>query len=327
MIKEILQKQQNLLFHFFENLDAERAESFLRECISCTGVLFFSGIGKSGIIAEKIATTLISTGTRAFFISPTNLLHGDLGMISERDICIFLSKSGETEEILSLIPFLRQRKTRLLSIVSNANSRLSKLSDHAMYLPVLEELCSFNLVPTISTTVQLLFGDLLAVALMQSKQFSLDEYALNHPSGLIGKTLALRVDDLMLKGDQIPLCFPDDLLLSQLVELSNKKSGCLLVTDDKRNLVGIFTDGDLRRSLQKYGADSLQKKLGELMTKNPISIPEGTLAMEALKAMQKNMNRWVQVAPVLKNNEVVGLIRMHDIVQSGLYPKDSKFVG
>lgn len=318
MLQELFNEERRYLNHFFDKIDKERAEAFLQTCLKCEGLIVLTGVGKSGIIAEKIATTLISTGTKALFLPPTNFLHGDLGIVTEKDLLILMSKSGETEELLSLIPFARRKKARLLSIVSNPNSRLFRECDLSISLPVERELCPFDLAPTTSTAVQLLFGDALAVAMMRAKQFSLDEYASNHPSGSIGKKITLKVEDIMMQGEALPLCSPEDRLVDVLVELSNKKCGCLVVVDEKKELKGIFTDGDLRRALQNHGPSVLEKQMGLLMTSSAIHIPQNILAWEAMQVMQKDPKRWVMVVPVLDDKKVIGLVRMHDIVQAGL---------
>ena len=188
----------------------------------------------------------------------------------------------------------------------------------AINLPFQNELCPFDLAPTTSTTVQLLFGDLLAIALMRTKGFNLDAYAQNHPLGSIGKKVSVTVDELMHKGDQIPLAKPQDRLIDVLVELSNKKCGALLVSDEENNFLGIFTDGDLRRTLQNQGSDVLSRTMQELMTPSALSVEKGSLAWDALKIMQKDPKRFVMVLPVLDQGKVAGLLHMHSVIQSGV---------
>ncbi|MBI2742661.1 MAG: KpsF/GutQ family sugar-phosphate isomerase [Chlamydiales bacterium] len=318
MIKELFNEQRRYLNTFFDQIDAEQAQAFLDACLQCRGLIVFTGVGKSGIIAEKIATTLVSTGTKALHLPPTNFLHGDLGMMTSDDMLILISKSGETEELLTLLPFARRRGVKLLSIVSNPHSRLARESDLSISLPVEKELCPFDLAPTTSTEVQLIFGDALAIAMMKAKEFSLNEYALNHPSGNIGKKATLSVNDIMIKEGKVPLCGPDDRLVDTLVELSNKQCGCLLVVDEKKKLLGIFTDGDLRRALQSQGANVLERKMQSLMTAAAIRVPQNILAWDAVKIMQKDPKKWVMVVPVVDDERVVGIIRMHDVVQAGL---------
>jgi arabinose-5-phosphate isomerase len=319
MLKELLRQEKEYLNYFFDNIDVKVAEQFVEILQACQGVMIFSGIGKSGLVAEKIAMTMTSTGSRALFISPTNALHGDIGIVSEKDIFIFLSKSGESDELLHLLPALRNRRVKILGVVSNAQSRLAKASDLFIELPLLKELCPFDMVPTTSGVIQLIFGDLLAIALMRLKNFSLEEYRLNHPAGRIGKRISLKVSDLMLTGSGIPLCRPDDKLVDSLVELSNKRCGCVLVVDEAQVLQGIFTDGDLRRSLQKHGASSLHFHMEELMTKAARWIEPHNLAWDAMQKMEGDQKNAITVLPVLDGNKkVAGIIKLHDIVQSGL---------
>jgi arabinose-5-phosphate isomerase len=318
MLKNLFDQQRRYLNYFFDHIDIEKADAFLNTCLKCSGLIVLTGVGKSGIIAEKIATTLISTGTKALYLPPTNFLHGDLGIITAEDLFILISKSGETGELLNLIPFARQKKARLLGIVSNPQSRLARECDISVCLPVEKELCPFDLAPTTSTQAQLIFGDVLSVALMNAKSFSINDYALNHPSGSIGKKMTLAVSDIMMHGDHIPLCHPQDKLKEVLVDLSNKKCGCLLIVNEEKNLLGIFTDGDLRRALQVEGSSVLEKNMEHLMTPSAIAISKNLLAWDAMKIMQKDPKRWVMVVPVVEDEKVVGLVRMHDIVQAGL---------
>lgn len=318
MLSELLQQQRSSLDHFFQRLDTAAVERVVQACTQTPGLIVFSGVGKSGIIAEKIVATLMSTGTRAVHLPPTNFLHGDLGILSDRDTLILISRSGETEELLNLIPFVKKRGTRLIAIVSNAASRLARQCDLFVELPFDKELCPFDLVPTTSTAVQLLFGDVLAVALMRSKGFSLDDFALNHPSGALGKKMLTTVDELMHQGDRIPLVQPHHRLIEVLVELTNKKCGALLVADEQQRLIGVFTDGDLRRALQLKGSLVLEQKMQELMTPAALSVETGSLAWDALKLMQKDPKKFVMVLPVLNRGQVVGILHMHSLVQAGI---------
>lgn len=318
MLTELLQEQRRNLDDYFDRLDKNEVEKVVRACLDTKGLIVFTGVGKSGIIAEKIAMTMISTGTKALYLPPTNFLHGDIGILSENDLFVLMSRSGETEELLNLIPFAKKRGTRLLAIVSNPQSRLAKQCDLSINLPFDKELCPFDLAPTTSTTVQLLFGDLLAIALMRSKNFDLSAYALNHPSGTIGKKMTITVDELMCKNDNLPLAKPTDKLTDALTELTNKKCGALLIVDDERNFLGIFTDGDLRRALQTQGTEVLQKKMQEIMTVTALIIDQNKLAWDALKIMQRDPKKFVMMLPVVDKGKIMGLLRMHDIVQAGI---------
>jgi arabinose-5-phosphate isomerase len=219
---------------------------------------------------------------------------------------------------LELIPFLQKKKVGIVAVVSRATSRLAKSCQTCIVLPVQKELCSFDLVPTTSSEVQLIFGDILAVALMKKRNFQLDEYALNYPAGTIGKKMTLYVKDLMFKENKVPFCSPEQTLENVLVELSSKRCGMLIVVDEAKALKGVFTDGDLRRALQTHGSDVLKKTMRELMTPKAICVLSHMLVWDAMKEMQKIPSKWVTVTPVIEEEKVVGILRMHDIVQSGI---------
>lgn len=318
MIKQLLTESQNHINFFFDHVDEKEIETILEACLSCPGLLLFTGVGKSGIIAEKIATTLASTGTKALYLPALNFLHGDIGILSENDLIFLLSKSGESEELLNLIPFIQRKKTKIIAVTSSKISRLAKNADLSVFLPLKKELCHFDLVPTTSAEIQLIFGDILAIALMKRKNFSLSEYAVNHPFGSIGKKMNLFVKDLMLAEENLPLCYAEDKLADVLVELTKKRCGTLIVVKKDNTLAGIFTDGDLRRALQNHGEDILSQSVGDLMTESAIAVESKALAIDALKTMQTDINKWVMVTPVLESGKVVGLLRMHDIIQAGL---------
>lgn len=319
MIKTLLEKERGYLNNFFDHVDISQLEKLLDLLIACPGLIILSGVGKSGLVAEKISMTLTSTGSRAFFISPTNALHGDIGIVSENDIFLMLSKSGESDELLNLVPFLRNKKVKIVAIVTNPTSRLAKAVDFVLTLPHEPELCPFDLAPTTSTVIQLLVGDVLAVALMERKRVSYDQFAQNHPAGRIGRRIVTRVKDLMIKGKGIPLCKPEDRLLNTLVELSNKRCGCVLVVNEERDLLGIFTDGDLRRALQEFGPQALHLSMQELMTRTPRWIYSQELAWDALHIMEADQKHPIMVLAVLdEGKKVVGIIKMHDIIQAGL---------
>ncbi len=318
MIRELLRQQQGALDHYFRHLVIEPVEAALQILQECRGTLILSGVGKSGYVAKKIAATLLSMGIRAFFLNPMEAVHGDLGFVASSDLFLPFSKSGESQELLDLIPYIRSRGAKTIAIVSNDRSRLARLADFSVTLPVERELCPYDLAPTTSTAVQLLFGDLLAIALMRTKQIPLEEFARNHPGGFIGRRISLKTHDLMLKGEAIPLCRPADRLLDALHELSSKRCGCLLVVGPDKKLLGLFTDGDLRRSLQSKGAAALETSLQDLMSQSPRTIPPDLLALEALRRMEEDPARLITVLPVVEDGVVVGLLRMHDILQAGL---------
>ncbi len=318
MIKKIFDNERQYLNFFFDKVDIQKMEELLEILKECKGALVLSGVGKSGLIAKKIAATMTSTNTRALFLSPVNALHGDIGIVSPEDIFIFLSKTGESDELLTLIPSLRNKKVKLIAVVSNVNSRLAKACDIVVHLPLEKEICPFDIAPTTSTTIQMIFGDVMAIALMQARNFTIDEFAINHPAGRIGKRIILKVRDLMIRGKEIPFCKKEDLLLDTLVELSNKKCGCVLIVDQENRLEGIFTDGDLRRALQKHGPEALHSSMETVMVKSPRTTKPEALVVEALKIME-GTNSEVTALPVIDENKgVVGIIKLHDIIQSGI---------
>lgn len=318
MLKELFKRQQESINHFFNHIDMEQVKPFLDVIAKCRGLVIWSGVGKSGIVAEKIALTMSSTGTRSLYLPPMNFLHGDIGLVQEGDIVVFISKSGETQELIDLIPFVKRKKGKILALVSSENSKLAKEADLSVFLPLDRELCPFDLSPTTSTSIQMIFGDVISVALMEKKEFPIEEYAKNHPSGSIGRKMTLTVDDLMLKDQHLPVCFKEQKLREVLVDLSEKKCGCLLVTDQEKKLLGIFTDGDLRRAIQERGENVLEQSVESLMSHAAKTLPRDLLATEALKLMQSEKTKWVSVMPVIEKEEVVGVLRMHDIVHSGL---------
>lgn len=318
MIHTLLKETQANLRYFFETFDPAPLEKVLDLCLETKGFFFFTGVGKSGIIAEKIATTLSSTGSKAFYLPAQNFLHGDIGAISEGDLVFLLSRSGESEEILQLLPAIHHKKAHTIAITSVPTSSLAQKAHTTIYLPLQKELCPFDLAPTTSTQLQLILGDILAVALMERKAFPLSAYALNHPLGSIGKRMTLRVRDLMITGEQLPTCHAEAKLGDVLVELSHKKCGALLVLHKEKDLAGIFTDGDLRRALQQYGSSVLEKPIASLMTTNALCVESQELAWDALTFMQKDKQKWIMTTPVLEEGKVVGLLRMHDIVHAGL---------
>lgn len=315
MLKTLFDEYKDSLSHFFDLIDLKKVEELLNRLLACKGSIIFSGVGKSGFIAEKLSKTLLSTGTRSFHLQSQDALHGDIALLSKDDILILLSKSGDTEELLKLVPFAKKRGVFITALVSNSNSKLAKEADFHITLPCKKELCPFNLAPTTSSALQLIFGDILAVALMKHKKFTEADFAGNHPSGTIGKKTTILVKDLMLKGEELPLISPQSRVIDVLAELSSKKCGCLIVVE-KMHLRGIFTDGDLRRAIESDRAAFINKTISSYMNSSPKWISEDELAYRALAYMEEG--RPVTALPVLRNLEVVGLIRLHDIVQKGL---------
>ena len=273
------------------------------------GRVVLTGVGKSGLICKKIAATLSSTGTPAFFLHPTDAAHGDLGMVRGEDTVVAVSNSGETEELLSIIPIIKSFGIPVIAITSNPESSLARLSDVVLNLHVKKEACPLNLAPTTSTTATLALGDALAAALMKLKGFTSSDFKRLHPGGKLGIRLS-RVKDLMRKGKEIPAVSPETPVKEVIYEISSKKLGATLVVDNEKKLIGIITDGDLRRAFERgFGLNSKAK---EIMTEKPKVINGELFAEEALKIMEENK---ITVLPVInKEGKVVGIVHLHDIL-------------
>jgi arabinose-5-phosphate isomerase len=278
------------------------------------GKIITLGIGKSGHIAKKVSATLSSTGSPSSFINAGEALHGDIGGINKNDSVIIFSHSGESEEIMSLIPFLKKVGCDVFSITGSKDSFIARNSQVSLDTGISEEACPLDLAPTTSTTVSLALGDAIAVALLEAKNFKSDDFAKSHPGGKLGKRLITTVEDLMSKGKDLPVVSKEMTLSETLIEISSKGLGVALVID-KKKLAGIFTDGDLRRTLNKV-KDPLSKSIDTYMTKKTKTILVDKLAIEALEIMQKN--KIYSLAVVDKKNMPVGIIRMHDLIEFGL---------
>ena len=278
------------------------------------GKIITLGIGKSGHIAKKVSATLSSTGSPSSFINAGEALHGDIGGINKNDSVIIFSHSGESEEIMSLIPFLKKVGCDVFSITGSKDSFIARNSQVSLDTGISEEACPLDLAPTTSTTVSLALGDAIAVALLEAKNFKSDDFAKSHPGGKLGRRLITTVEDLMSKGKDLPIVSKEMTLSETLIEISSKGLGVALVID-KKKLAGIFTDGDLRRTLNKV-KDPLSKSIDTYMTKKTKTILVDKLAMEALEIMQKN--KIYSLAVVDKKNMPVGIIRMHDLIEFGL---------
>ena len=294
----------------------ERAIGFLNDC---RGKIVLVGVGKSGNIAEKIAATLTSTGTAAVYLHPSDALHGGLGIVTSEDVVIALSNSGETDEIITMLPYLKHRRVPIIAIVGNTRSTLARQSDVVLDASVDQEACPLNLAPTTSTTVALAVGDALAMTLMQVKGLTPDDFALNHPAGQIGKRLTLRVADLMHGGAQNPVISSDAAWLEVIAAITRGGLGAVNVVGEGGRLLGIITDGDLRRALQKVGSVNLEQlQCSSIMTREPVVASPGMLAYDALRLMEDRPSQ-ISVLPVVDDERIcVGLIRLHDIIRSGL---------
>jgi len=287
----------------------------------CKGKVVLLGVGKSGIIAQKIAATMTSSGTAALYLHPSDALHGGLGIVTADDIVIMLSNSGETSELLELLPSLSRRKVPLVAIVGNVKSSIAQRADAVIDASVDQEACPLNLAPTASTTVALAIGDAIAMTLMQAKGLTESDFASNHPGGQLGKRLTLRVVDLMHSGKENPTIGTSAAWMEIVSSITHFGLGAVNVIDDHGRLAGIVTDGDLRRSLQRLSSSDLafaNLTCDELMTRNPVIASPEMLAFEALRLMEDRPSQ-INVLPVVNaDGFCVGLIRLHDIIRSGL---------
>lgn len=293
-------------------------QHFTKACqllLSSQGKIIVMGIGKSGHIANKIAATLASTGSPAFFVHPAEARHGDLGMITAKDTLIILSNSGETTEIITLLPVLKQLGVTIISMTGNKNSTLAQAANVNIDVSVAREACPLNLAPTSSTTAALVMGDAIAIALLQAKGFTSEAFALSHPGGSLGRRLLLRVDDLMRTGSHIPKVLPHTKLSTALIEITHKRLGMTAIIDDNEHILGVFTDGDLRRTLDK-NIDIRNATIAEVMTTHCKTIKPNLLAAEALHLMENHKITSLLVAD--ENNKLLGVIHMHDLLERGM---------
>jgi arabinose-5-phosphate isomerase len=292
------------------NDDFEKAVQVIADC---RGRIVITGMGKSAVIAQKIVATLNSTGTPSLFLHAGDAIHGDLGMVLQDDIVIILSKSGESPEIKVLVPLIRNFGNTIIAIVGNMDSYLARQSNIVLNTTVSQEACPNNLAPTSSTTAQLVMGDALAICLMEIRGFKSDDFAKFHPGGSLGKKLYLRVADLYIHNEK-PKIFPTQSLKEAIVEMTRKRLGVTAVVDKEDNLLGIITDGDLRRMLEKSVAID-QIRVGDIMTANPQTIEADMLAVEALDILRK---REISQLVVVENRKYLGIIHIHDLIKEGL---------
>ncbi|MBQ0754972.1 MAG: KpsF/GutQ family sugar-phosphate isomerase [Gammaproteobacteria bacterium] len=293
-------------------------EHFSRACellLACTGRIIVTGMGKSGHIGNKLAATLASTGSPAFFVHPAEASHGDLGMITANDIVIALSNSGETAEVLTIMPVIKRKGTPLISMTGRADSTLARQADVHLHVAVEEEACPLNLAPTSSTTAALALGDALAIALLEARGFTAEDFALSHPGGALGRRLLLRVEDVMHAGERLPIISDGASIADALLEMTSKGLGMTAIVDSNNALTGVFTDGDLRRMLER-ALDIHQHNIREVMTVNPVVIEQGHLAAEALQIMEKKKINGLIVVDA--DHNPVGALNMHDLLRAGV---------
>ncbi|MFT4732219.1 MAG: arabinose-5-phosphate isomerase [Gammaproteobacteria bacterium] len=301
-----------------QKLQCSLNDSFNQACelmLNCTGKVVVCGMGKSGHIGNKIASTLASTGTPAFFMHPGEANHGDLGMLAKGDVLIGISNSGETNELIGLLPVVKRLGVPVIGITNNPNSTLAKFSDVALDINVEKEACSLGLAPTTSTTATLVLGDALAVALLEAKGFTANDFALSHPGGSLGRKLLLTVDEIMAVELELPLVIESATVMQALLEMSDKGLGMTGVIDHDNNLLGIFTDGDLRRALDKR-IDIHKSTVQQVMTPNGITMIHGKLAVDALNLMQKHKINAMFI--VNDEHKPVGAIKMHTLLKAGV---------
>lgn len=299
-------------------LAARIDDNFSRACeliLNCSGRVVVTGMGKSGHIGNKIAATLASTGTPAFFVHPGEASHGDMGMITAGDVVVALSNSGTTSEIVTILPLLKLLAVPLVALTGNPESELAQAADAHLNVGVSEEACPLNLAPTSSTTVSLVMGDALAIALLEARGFTADDFAFSHPGGALGRRLLLKIDSIMHTGEGIPKVSLGTSLSGALLEMSSKALGMTTVVDQHGVLQGIFTDGDLRRALDS-AADIRNCPIEEVMTKNGLTISPGTMAAEALRVMEDH--KVTVLVAVDEQRHPVGVIHTHDLLKAGV---------
>jgi len=284
-------------------------------CLETTGRVVVTGMGKSGHIGGKVAATLASTGTPSFFMHPAEASHGDLGMITEQDLLLALSYSGETQEVVTILPLVKRMGARLISVTGKPGSTLARAADVHLNVAVDEEACPLNLAPTASTTAMLAMGDALAVALLESRGFTAEDFARSHPSGSLGKRLILRVSDVMHTGDEVPAVSESVKLAEGLVEMSRKGLGMTAIVDDDKHILGIFTDGDLRRALDA-DIDVHKTEMSKVMHRDCKTVPPDILAAEAVHLMEEHKITGLLVADA--DNRLVGALNVHDLFRAGI---------
>jgi arabinose-5-phosphate isomerase len=318
-IQEVLRIESDAIAQTATRLDQAQVERVVDLLATCKGKVVIIGVGKSGIIGQKIAATMTSAGTAALYLHPSDALHGGLGIVQQEDVVIVLSNSGETDEIVAMLPYLKNRSVPIVAIVGNLNSTLARRADVVLDASVDQEACPLNLAPTTSTTVALAIGDALAMTVMKVKGLTSDDFAVNHPAGRLGKRLTLRVADLMHRDGENPTIASGSSWVEVVRAISKGGLGAVCVVDASGCLAGVITDGDLRRAIEQTSGESLANLTGDdFMTRKPVVATPELLAFDALKLMEDRPSQ-ISVLPVVDHDQVcVGLIRVHDIIRSGL---------
>ncbi len=311
----VIETEAQAIFELTQRID-QRFEKACELLLTCKGRVVVTGMGKSGHIGHKIAATFSSTGTPAFFMHPGEASHGDLGMITRQDIVVAISNSGQTQELIVLLPLLKRLEIPLITLTGNPESTLATTATVNLDISVTHEACPLGLAPTTSTTVSLVMGDALAIALLQARGFSADDFALSHPGGVLGKRLLLRVDDIAHQNAALPIVNENVTIREALIEVTDKKLGMTCVVDKNGYLVGVYTDGDVRRTLNKeYNINTTS--LYEVMSRNCKTIRPGVLAAEALAVMQKHSITSLII--IDEENRPIGVIHLHDLLRAGVY--------
>lgn len=315
--QDVLRMEAEAIMELVPRIDANFAAA-VEMILQCPGRTVITGMGKSGIIGRKMAATLASTGTPSFYLHPAEGIHGDLGMVTAGDVVIALSNSGETGEVLNILPSLRRIGAKIIAMVGNDTSTLAKNADVVLNVGVTKEACPLGLAPTSSTTAALAYGDALALALLQRHHFTASQFAIFHPGGSLGRRLLLTVGDIMHSGEENPVVVGETTVQEALFVITDKGLGAVSVIDTAGSMLGVLTDGDIRRGLSK-GVDFLQRPVTELMTKQPKTITKDKLAAQALHIMESNHPKPITVLPVIDaDNKVIGLLHMTDLVRQGV---------
>ncbi len=315
-LRRVIRLEAKTLAHLEESLTPQFEEA-IKMLQACQGKVILMGVGKSGLIANKISATMVSTGTPAVFLHGSEGMHGDIGIVAKDDIVIAVGKSGESEELLVLLPFIRKIGARIISITAKAESALARGSDLVLMTPIEEEACPLNMAPTCSTTAALVLGDAMAMALMKLRNFQPDDFALFHPGGQLGKRLILTVGDCMRQGDANPVIDLSQSIRTMLCEMTSKRAGAVSVIDDQQRLLGLITDFDIRRTLEA-GHDLFAMTLSDVMNEKPSLVYLDEKAVTTLEFMEKR-EKPISVLPVLdRQDKVVGMIHLHDLIARGL---------
>jgi arabinose-5-phosphate isomerase len=314
--KRVLQIEAEAIERLLDRINDDFVQG-VELILACEGKVVVTGVGKSGIIGQKLASTLASTGTPAFFLHPTEGIHGDLGMLERKDIVLAISNSGETDELSQILPLIKRYGNKLIVLTGGSNSTLARAGDVVLDVSVTEEACPLGLAPTASTTATLAMGDALAVALLEKRGFKKEDFAILHPGGKLGKRLLLTVRDLMHVGDELPRVYEDTLMKEAVVEITSKRLGVTAVMNEREELVGVITDGDLRRALERH-PDLLELKASKAMTHNPKWIEADTLAAQAVQQMEEHAITSLFVFEKAGDRIPQGIIHLHDLLKAGV---------